>query len=56
MRPWTRCWARASCWGAAGDLPTRPYDRTFLVRTDGSFVADVVINEEAEPTLWALGP
>ena len=27
-----------------------PYDRTFLARTDGTFVADLVINEEAEPT------
>jgi hypothetical protein len=45
-----------SVWGA-GDLlalqaicPHAPYDRTFLARTDGTVVADLVINEEAQPT------
>jgi hypothetical protein len=43
----------------AGDLlalqaicprPHAPYDRTFLARTDGTIVADLVINDEAQPT------
>lgn len=41
----------------AGDLlalqaicPHAPHDRTFVARTDGTLVADLVIGEEAEPT------
>jgi hypothetical protein len=30
--------------------PHAPYDRTFLARTDGTLVADLVIGEEADPT------
>ena len=47
---------------AAGSLvalqttcPHAPYDRTFVARTDGTFLADLVINQEAQPTCSATG-